>query len=141
MVSASAVVPPPGNDDGKQAIQIAVGLERKLRHFANKRLELIAARDKIGFRVHLDDGALAARDRKADESIGGDPAALLRGLGQTLLAQQIDRGLDVAFRFGERALAVHHARARLLAQVFHHTGGNRHGSVSLSPHRTVEHYA
>ena len=66
---------------------------------------------------------IAARwpaDLDGDEALGGDAAGLLGGLGEALLAQPVDRGLDVAVGLVERALAVHHARAGLLAQLLHH---------------------
>src|SRR5205807_490830 len=55
---------------------------------------------------------------------GRDPPGFLRGLRETLLAQPVDRGFHVAARLTERGLAVHHARAGLLAQILHHRGGD-----------------
>src|SRR3546814_13621546 len=53
---------------------------------------------------------------------------LLRG-GQALGAQPVGRGLDIAIGFGERLLAVHHARARTVAQ-FLDGGSGTFGHVS-----------
>ena len=70
--------------------------------------------------------------RNADQAFRGDAAGLLGGLGEALLAQPVDGGFDVAAGFVERALAIHHARAGLFAQVLHHCGGDiGHGNVSF----------
>ena len=61
----------------------------------------------------------------ADQTFRRDAAGLLGGLGEALGAQPIDRGLHVALGLVERRLAIHHARAGLLAQVFHHVARNR----------------
>src|SRR5262249_48210099 len=49
-----------------------------------------------------------------------------------LLAQPVDRRIDVAVGLGERLLAVHHARAGQLAELLHQCGRNRR---HLSPLR------
>src|SRR5207248_3722222 len=77
---------------------------------------------EVGLAVHLDQHAdLAAHvDVRPDGALGrGAPGFLLRR-GQPLLAQPIDRLLQVATGFLQRLLAVHHPRAGLLAQVLHH---------------------
>ena len=63
--------------------------------------------------------------RNADQAFGGDAAGLLGGLGQALLAQPVDRGLHVAVGLAERRLAIHHARAGLLAQLLDHLCSDR----------------
>ena len=55
-------------------------------------------------------------DIAVDDAFGGD-AARLFGCGRhALFAQDLDRLVHVAVRFGQRLFAVHHAYARLLAQ-------------------------
>ena len=106
-------------------------VERDRENAAHERLEVVVAGDEIGFRVHLDDDAEISLDGDADEAVGGDAAALLGRLGEALLAQPVDGRFDVAAGFAERVLAVHHARAGLLAQVLHQRGGNRGHWLSL----------
>jgi hypothetical protein len=85
---------------------------------------VIVARDEVGLGIDLDHRALVARDDMPIRPFGGDAAGLLGGLRQALLAQPVDRGLHVAVGLAERGLAIHHARAGLLAQVLHHRGGD-----------------
>jgi hypothetical protein len=56
----------------------------------------------------------------ADEAFVRDAAGLFSGFGEPPLAQQIDGLLHLAAGFLQRSLAVHHARARALAQLFDH---------------------
>ena len=58
-------------------------------------LEQIVAGDEIGLGIDLDHDPLGAGDRDADQPLGRDPAGLLGGLGQALLAQPVDRGLEL----------------------------------------------
>src|SRR3954452_14087747 len=85
---------------------------------------MIVARHKVGLGIHLDHRTFFWRDEHADQPFGGNATGFLGGLGQTLLAQPVDRGLHVAIGLGERGLAIHHARAGLVAQVLHHRGGD-----------------
>ena len=92
---------------------------------AHQRLEVVVAGDEIGLGIDLDHDADIVLDRDADEAVGGDAPALLGRLGEALLAQPVDRGLDVAVRLAQRVLAIHHARAGLLAQILDQPGGDR----------------
>ena len=87
-------------------------------------LELVVARDEVGFGIHFHQRAGIAADSDADQAFRRDAAGLLRGLGQALLAQPVDGGFHVAVGLVERGLAVHHARAGLVAQVLHHRCGD-----------------
>ena len=72
--------------------------------------------------------AVRPEDFDRDQPLGRDPARLLRRLGEALLAQPVDRALDVAGGLVERRLAVHHAGAGLVAQLLHHRRRDvRHG--------------
>src|SRR5690606_34064099 len=90
--------------------------------------------DEVGFGVELDDrgglaGAVGARG-DGHQALGGDAVGPLGGLGQTLGAQPVERGVDVAVGVLQRLLAVHHADAGLLAQFLHQSGRDlRHGSL------------
>src|SRR5437763_14318943 len=103
-----------------QPPRIAPGdLHRDVLH---QRLELLVAGSEVGLAVHLDEHAdLSAQvDVGTDRAFGRAPPRLLPGGGEALLAQPGDRLVDVARRFGQRLLAIHHPRAGLLAQVLHH---------------------
>ena len=99
-----------------QRLDIAVAADRERGDRAHERLEQLVARDEIGLGIDLDDGAGGAARRDPDKPFGGDAPGLLGGGGKPLLAQPIDRGLDIAAALAERALAIHHAGAGLLAQ-------------------------
>src|SRR3546814_4421759 len=108
--------------------------------------------------VHFDGDALGPGDGHADQAFGGGAAGLLLRGGQALGAQPVGRGLDIAIGFGERLLAVHHARARTVAQFldggsgnfghvsapkcfgwFKYAGGRISGRVRPTPSRSEEH--
>ncbi len=99
---------------------VGTGTERHIRDHLHQALEQVVARDEIGLGIDLDHDALGRRDGDADQAFGGDAAGLLRGLGQALLAQPVDRGIEIAAAFVERRLAIHHARAGLVAELLDH---------------------
>ncbi len=108
-------------------------VERDRQDAAHQSLKVVVARDEIRLGIHLDDHADEILDRDADEAVGGHAAALLGRLCEALLAQPVDCGFDVPIGLGERVLAVHHARAGLLTQVFHEPSRDRsHRMSSLS---------
>src|SRR6266852_4304441 len=61
-------------------------------------------------------GAAVTAGDHADQAFGRDAAGLLGGGRQALGAQPVDRLFEVALDFAQRLLAIHHARAGLLAQ-------------------------
>ncbi len=99
-------------------------IERHRQHAAHERLEIVVAGDEVGLGIDLDDDAEIGLNGDADEALGRHAAALLGGLGEALLAQPVDGGLDVALGLVERVLAIHHAGAGLLAQLFDQGGGD-----------------
>ncbi len=108
-------------------------VERDREHAAHQRLEIIVASDEVGFGIDLDDDADIVLDGDADKTFGRHPTALLGGFGQALLAQPIDRRLDIAVGLAQRILAIHHARAGLFAQILDQSGGNgRHARSSFA---------
>jgi hypothetical protein len=109
---------------GFQRLDIIALLERDMGDVANEVLEALVARHEIGLGIDLDDDAVIAAVRKPHKALGGDTSGFLRGLGETFLAKPIDRGLDLALRFVQGRLAIHHARAGLLAKLLDHGGGN-----------------
>jgi hypothetical protein len=100
-------------------------VERDRQDAAHQRLKVIIAGDEVGLRIDLRDDAEIGLDRDSHEAFGGHAAALFGRFGKTLLAQPVDRRLDVAVGLVERVLAVHHARAGLIAQILDQPGGDR----------------
>src|SRR5262249_7776214 len=94
--------------------------------------EGLIARDEVRLAVDFDDGARASLGGGPHQALGGDAPGLLRRSGQAFLAQPIDRLLQVARDLRERSLAIHHARAGLLAQFLDERSGDL-GHNSLSP--------
>ena len=100
----------------RDRLGLAAERQRHLGDVAHDLLEGLVAGDEIGLGVDLDNDCLAQAGIDADQALGRRAARLLVGLGDALLAQPVDRGLHVAVGFGERGLAVHHARAGQLAE-------------------------
>mmetsp|Transcript_22339 Transcript_22339/g.39854 ORF Transcript_22339/g.39854 Transcript_22339/m.39854 type:complete len:216 (+) Transcript_22339:597-1244(+) len=65
-------------------------------------------------------------DVAADDALCGHAARLLGGRGNALLAQKLLRGVDVTVTLRQCLLAVHHPRARLVAQLLHQLRRHRH---------------
>ena len=108
-------------------------VERNRQHAAHQRLEVVVAGDEVGLGIDLDDNADLVFDGDPDQALGRHPAALLGRLGEALLAQPVDRGLDVAAGLAQRILAIHHARAGLFAQILDQSRGNgRHAGPSFA---------
>ena len=116
-----------------RGVDVGRVVERHREHAAHHRLEVIVAGDEVGLGIDLDKDPDLVVDGGADKTLGRDPPALLGGLGEALLAQPIDRRLDVAVGLAQRILAIHHARAGLFAQILDQSGGNgRHARPSFA---------
>src|SRR5712691_3912245 len=87
-----------------ELLQAGAVVQRRLGDELYETLEMIVARDEVGLRVDLDEDAFATLDRDPDQALGRDAAGLLRGFGEALLAQPVDRGLHVAVGRGKRGL-------------------------------------
>src|SRR5665213_22471 len=103
---------------------------------AAKKADRVAAEGLVAVALRSDGagmtGAVAAQ-RHGHEAFGGDAVGLLGGLRKALGAQPIGGGFDVASRFLQRLLAVHHAYAGFVAQFLDQAGGDfRHGSILQS---------
>mgnify|MGYP001558157245 CR=1 FL=1 len=81
-------------------------------------LKFVRAGDEIRLAVHFDEraGGVIGRHTVADEPLFRDAPRLFRRARQTALAENRVRLFDVAVRFGEGVLALHHAGAGLVAQ-------------------------
>jgi hypothetical protein len=108
-----------------ELIDIALGLDCGRGNLAHHLLEFLVASDEVGLGIDLDKRRFLRLGGKADEPFGGNAAGLLSGLGEALGPEPIDGGFHIAARLVQRRLAIHHARAGLLAQVLNHGCGNR----------------
>ncbi len=117
---------------GGELIDIALDLECGSGDGAHHLLEFLIAGDEVGLGVDLDERGLLGVGGKPDQALGRDAAGFLGGLGKPLGPQPIDRDLHVALGLVQCRLAIHHARAGLLAQVLHHGCGNRRHALPLS---------
>jgi hypothetical protein len=120
-----------GEVRGFERRDAAVTHERHLGGFPHEGLELVVARDEVGLRIDLQQGRGVTGGFRRNEALGRHAVGLLGGLRETLLAQPIDGLLDVAAGLVERRLAVHHARAGLVAELLHQGCGDI-GHVILS---------
>ena len=115
----------------------AVRVEADLGGLAHEGLEVHVAGHEVGLGIHLDGNRMAAGGFHGDEAFGGGTAGLLGSLGEALLAEPIDGGLDVAVGLGEGGLAVHHAGAGLFAQLLHQSCRDRGHGPNPSSSRTT----
>src|SRR6218665_860202 len=94
-------------------------------HLLHQVLEVRVAGDEVRLAVDLHEHADAAAVHVgAHQTLGGHAAGLARQLGAELLAQPL-LGLDEVTRgLAERLLAIHQARAGLLAEFLHHRGAD-----------------
>src|SRR6266542_4175663 len=86
--------------------------------------ELVRARDEVGLAIDLHEHSDVAARVRLHCAFGRDSSGLLGGRGEAFLAEDSARLLHVSTGLGERALDVHHARAGLFAQLFHHRCGD-----------------
>jgi hypothetical protein len=126
-----------GHGGVDQGVGVAVHSQRRRGHVASGLLEQVVAGDEIGLGVQFDGGGDHAcalvLDGQSHEAFGGDAVGLFGGLGQALGAQPVGGRFDIAVRFLQRFLAVHHADAGLIAKFLHERSGDlRHGPSSDS---------
>src|SRR6476469_9206041 len=97
----------------------AVGLDG-LQHLLGEGEELFVVRDGLGLATDRDHGAslVLISEPVADLAFGRLAVGALGGARHALLAENAHCGLDVAVRLLQRALAVHHRRAGLVAELF-----------------------
>ena len=87
------------------------------------RLELLAAGDEVGLALQLDEGADLAVDGEGDDALRVLAVAALGAGGESLLAQPLLGGFQVASVGLEGPLGVHHPGAGRLAQRLDILGG------------------
>ena len=101
-------------------LDVGAGLERNLADHLDQALELLVARNEVGLGIDFDEDTLGAVGHGCDQAFRRNAARLLRSLGEALLAQPVNRRVDVAVGFGQGLFAIHHARAGFLAQILDH---------------------
>src|SRR5579875_2693200 len=106
-----------------QRLEGAIAGERERAKRAHEALEQVVARDKIGLRIDLDDGARAPLRHHPDEPLGGQSPGLFGGGSKPFLAQPVDGPLEVPAALGESPLAIHHPGPGLLAQFLDQSRG------------------
>ena len=114
--------PPPRGPAGTSSrlTQRVSGMRRDLQgDLVGELAEPVRVGHEVGLAADLDEHADAAVavDVGVDDALVVVRSAALGGLGDAALAQQLDRGVDVAAGLDEGALAVHQAGARALADV------------------------
>src|SRR5581483_12205962 len=91
----------------------------RLEHLLRVAEELVAVGDEVGLAADGDHRPLRAvlGEAVADLPFGRCTVGALRRLRHAALAQEDDRRLHVAVRLLQGALAIHHPRTRLVAQL------------------------
>src|SRR5262249_19684057 len=86
----------------------------------SKFMKFLGAGYKIRFAIHLDEHThFASRmDIRSDYAFRGGSSRLLGSRCDSLFPENRNRVFKIALSFFERGLAIHHARAGLLAQLF-----------------------
>ena len=87
-----------------------------------------------GCAVHFDERSRRGVRRQAvsDESLAGRAPRLFCGAGEAALPEDRVGVLEVALRLGQRGLALHHARARLVAELLDHVCRDCHRRHNFS---------
>ena len=104
------------------------------RHVLHEGAEAFVAGDEVGLAIDLDQHAdlVADVDVGADHAFLGFTAGLLGGGRGALLAEDRFGGGEIALRFDEGFLAVHHARAGFVAELLDEFGGDFCGGSGSS---------
>ncbi len=93
-------------------------------HVLHQLLEVVGAGHEVRFAVDLDQRArrMIGGHAVADNPFFGGAAGLLARAGEAALPQDRGRLVEIAVRLAQRVLALHHARAGLVAELLHHVG-------------------
>ena len=104
--------------------RLLAALVHLAQHVVRERQEVLVLRDRLGLAADRDDRAVCVVGLDEDDALGRLAVGALRGGRHALLAQELDGRVEVAVRLLQRALAVHHPRARRVAELLHHGGGD-----------------
>ena len=88
-----------------------------LGNLADKRLELVALRDEVGLAIDLDERVNAVFAICVDDTLRGYLACSLGAGRHSLFAENVNRFVHIAVGFNQSLFAIHHAYARLGAQI------------------------
>ena len=103
----------------RRLFHAAFFLQHDVRDCSYKVLEILVARNEIRFRIDFDNRAGLSVGANADQALGRNPAGFLRSGSQAVLPQEIDGCFNITVRLDQSLLTIHHARAGLIAQLFH----------------------
>jgi hypothetical protein len=108
-------------------VRRVAGLLDGREHVLHQRLKIRRPGDEIRLAVDFNENArrVVGRQPAADQAFARRPAGLLCRAREPALAQDRAGFFEAAVRFGQRVLALHHARACLVAQLLHHVGRDR----------------
>ena len=111
-----------------------------LRQFVDNRVKLVRFRNEVRLAVNLDHRAnlRVIADISSDRAFRRDTSCFLLSLRDALLAKIINRLLLVSVRLRQRLLAIHHAGARHLTELFYHCRCNLCHILSLFPTQRYE---
>ena len=98
---------------------------------AGKRLEVRGRGDEVGLATEADEDSLATFDTGEDGTFGGLAVRTLGSDELTLLTDDVDSLLEVAFGLDEGLLAVHHTGGSHLTQFHYVLSGNFHNMSVL----------
>ncbi len=88
--------------------------------------ELGVGAHEVGLAGELEEGTglAVSGDERGDSALVGLAAGLLGGLGQAVLAEDVDGGIHIAIGLDEGLLALHHRGIGHLAELLDHSGGD-----------------
>src|SRR5215207_4004844 len=98
--------------DGARAVPLDL-----LEYLLGKGEELFVLRNGLGLAADGDERAHLLVDPRQNNALRRLAARALACLRHSALAQELLRGVDIAFRFLQRPLGVHHSRAGLVAEL------------------------
>ena len=108
-------------------LHVRADRQRNIGDHLHQALKQIVACDEIGFTIDFDHRTqFAVMHVSSDQPLLGFPTGLLGARGETSLAQNYDRSLDIALGFLKGALAFHESDASLLPELFHKFRGYAH---------------
>ena len=121
---ASAVVRSPMRR-GEDLVDVRAGIERDIGNHLDQALEQVVAGDEIGLRIDLDQRRPWCRRCATPMSpSAATRPAFLAALARPFLRSQSTAASRSPLGLVERRLAIHHARAGLFAELFHHACGD-----------------
>src|SRR5476649_74965 len=95
-----------------------------IQHFVSKSLETSIFSNKVSLAVNFQNQTVVAIDLSFDHAVSRYVACFFRRFDRARFTHIFNRQLDVAIRFNQRFLTIHHASASTFAQFFYQGSGN-----------------